>query len=248
MIIGSALFIALWATQTASAWYDPSTGRWLTRDPIGEPGFQTSQAAHVAAGVSASPGRWISRDPIGELGGLNLYAYVGNNPLNNVNPSGLATDEALNARASRRMNEFPAPPPPSDAIDVARGSINSMAWSLFMWNPALWLPSPKCNIFVGQCISACPNRPNPRIKDQTTGKLRYPVAREWADPRVTIPGYGPPHQNPQPGDVVTDSEHIGFMDSNGYIEAPSRWYAGVTLLPFNNPLWNPGFGRTPLSK
>jgi RHS repeat-associated protein len=30
--------------------------------------------------------RWISRDPIGEAGGMNLYGYVGGNPLNRVDP------------------------------------------------------------------------------------------------------------------------------------------------------------------
>ena len=34
-------------------------------------------------------GRFISRDPIGEEGGLNLYVYVGNNPLNYLAPSDL---------------------------------------------------------------------------------------------------------------------------------------------------------------
>ncbi len=33
--------------------------------------------------------RWIQRDPIGELGGLNLYGFVGNNPLGYVDPFGL---------------------------------------------------------------------------------------------------------------------------------------------------------------
>jgi hypothetical protein len=33
-------------------------------------------------------GRWISRDPIEEQGGLNLYAYVGGNPVNYVDPNG----------------------------------------------------------------------------------------------------------------------------------------------------------------
>jgi len=33
--------------------------------------------------------KWPNRDPIGELGGLNLYGYVGNDPLNRVDPLGL---------------------------------------------------------------------------------------------------------------------------------------------------------------
>ncbi|HEU5122558.1 MAG TPA: RHS repeat-associated core domain-containing protein [Verrucomicrobiae bacterium] len=34
-------------------------------------------------------GRWLNRDPIGELGGLNLYNYVYNNPVNFIDPYGL---------------------------------------------------------------------------------------------------------------------------------------------------------------
>jgi len=38
---------------------------------------------------SPNTGRWISRDPIGERGGINLYGFVGNGPVGYVDPLGL---------------------------------------------------------------------------------------------------------------------------------------------------------------
>jgi hypothetical protein len=62
------LFVLLTA-QIASAYYCPSTGRWLSRDPIAEPGFQTSQMASVVPkSPQLAPSRWLNRDPIGEPG------------------------------------------------------------------------------------------------------------------------------------------------------------------------------------
>jgi len=40
----------------------------------------------------SSVGRFISRDPIGEEGGVNLYVYVGNNPVKRIDPEGLYYD------------------------------------------------------------------------------------------------------------------------------------------------------------
>ncbi|WP_223855223.1 RHS repeat-associated core domain-containing protein [Ralstonia solanacearum] len=49
-------------------------------------------------------GRWVSRDPIGEQGGFNLYGYVAGNPLTYVDPFGLAltTVDAAIEQAIRR--------------------------------------------------------------------------------------------------------------------------------------------------
>ena len=45
-------------------------------------------------GYKTAMGRaiWLSRDPIQEKGGLNLYGYVGNNPVNGIDILGLCED------------------------------------------------------------------------------------------------------------------------------------------------------------
>jgi RHS repeat-associated protein len=57
----------------------------------------TGHHHHAASGLTltwfraydAESGRWLSADPIGEEGGLNLYGYVGGNPMNRWDPLGL---------------------------------------------------------------------------------------------------------------------------------------------------------------
>ena len=81
----SVCFLALlgltWLPHLASAHYDPSLQRWINRDPIGEAGFEKLRG-RVAAGSAA---------------GANSYAYILNNPVNEVDPLGL---------------QIVAPPPP----------------------------------------------------------------------------------------------------------------------------------------
>jgi hypothetical protein len=46
---------------------------------------------NVHASYDPTTGRWFSRDPIQEQGGLNLYGFVQNNGISSIDPLGLAT-------------------------------------------------------------------------------------------------------------------------------------------------------------
>lgn len=81
------------AAQIASAYYCPATGRWLSRDPIGEPGFQALQMAAQTSSIRPTPlpssDRWISRDPVPSREEKNIYAFVENKPVSYIDALGL---------------------------------------------------------------------------------------------------------------------------------------------------------------
>src|SRR5207244_676502 len=70
-------------------------------------------------------GKWLNRDPIAEGGGLNLYGYVGNSPINNRDPSGLA------------WMLSPTPPPGTDPAQYGPYviKINDIGNTVYPYNP-----------------------------------------------------------------------------------------------------------------
>jgi RHS repeat-associated protein len=62
---------------------------------------------------NAGTGRWLSKDPIGERGGLNLYSFVDNRCPNSIDPLGLETSSGQNGtwefiiRNASELNERP---------------------------------------------------------------------------------------------------------------------------------------------
>ncbi len=54
--------------------------------------------------------RWLTRDPLGEAGGINLYGFVGNDPISRVDPLGLANEYGLMGMGGGQgMSQFANP-------------------------------------------------------------------------------------------------------------------------------------------
>lgn len=92
------LLLGVFLGQKAQAFYNPSTGRWLSRDPITELGFllqQTGRQLFQGSKSDSPPVGVEDDDPdINQLlvgpGGLNAYGFNGNNAIIFVDYLGLA--------------------------------------------------------------------------------------------------------------------------------------------------------------
>jgi len=82
--------------------YDAFGGRQTTATSLDVFGFGGQWGAYTDAETGLvlmthryydpNAGRFLTRDPMGYAGGINLYAYTGNDPVNRADPSGLYTD------------------------------------------------------------------------------------------------------------------------------------------------------------
>lgn len=87
-----------WGHRTNVNAYDdhgvPASGNWGRYGYTGQAWLpELGLYYYKARFYSPMLGRFMQTDPIGLAGGPNLYAYVGNDPVNFKDPSGLAADE-----------------------------------------------------------------------------------------------------------------------------------------------------------
>ena len=89
---------AIRAQYAYDAWGNRSANQ-ITSNPVEADFGFTGHYQHIASGLTLAPyraydpmiGRWISRDPLDNAEmkqGPNLYAYVGNRPINRIDPKG----------------------------------------------------------------------------------------------------------------------------------------------------------------
>jgi len=80
---------------TYSDYGQPQSGTWLAYQYAGYR-YDSETGLYYTPARSYSPvlGRFLQSDPVGFHGGLNMYAYAGNDPFNLVDPTGLTPDGA----------------------------------------------------------------------------------------------------------------------------------------------------------
>lgn len=176
--------------MAATYQYDPfGVPRAVTGD-VSQPMQFSTKAYDDKTGLSyygyrfyaASLGRWMTRDPIGEEGGVNLYGFVRNNPVNNFDPFGLY------------INQYPPSPP---CFDPA-------TWKPGQWDNGKWnLTSPEGDIYTAHPEDDYHWRhwdrqgPDGKGKDRTPPNCFKPsygpkCKRSELDPSGDAPEWGPP--------------------------------------------------------
>jgi RHS repeat-associated protein len=119
--------------------------------------------------------RWLNKDPIGNLGGVYLYCFIYNDPLNIVDPWGLKYAELYSGYGA--ATGVGATAVASVAVDAATGGVNIAA------TPA--------ELAVGGLIGAAIGRAIGTVVDQITGNDMVKSPTPFGPPPVAVPGGDP---------------------------------------------------------
>lgn len=116
--------------------------RFSTKPFDAETGLSYFGYRYYAPGM----GRWMNRDPLGHEGGLNLYGYVENSPMDFVDPFGLEPWEVMCARKCGLTQDVIALFPEGTTFyPLGEGKFRAHLWTYHPWtlssDKSRWLGS-----------------------------------------------------------------------------------------------------------
>jgi RHS repeat-associated protein len=166
---------------------------------------------HRARYYSPALGRFLNRDPIGHAGGLNLYAYTGNDPVNRTDRMG--TDDET--------------PNPADLFwgvtEVVAGIGGLVADTAFALEPTSWIGGPAKGALVATMYGASAASINAGVN--TLNRWDFPPGAEFINSPgggalPTFPDVMPP-TTVSPGDTLaTGAPSMYAVDDKGNIVNP----------------------------
>jgi RHS repeat-associated protein len=162
------------------------------RPPLGFGGYFQHEPSGLSLTLfrpySSAQGRWLSRDPMGEAAGANLYAYVGNNPVNFFDSLGLCAEPPGGDGAPQTWEQFK-----NDFFDLSK--ITGFAdaywgtWKDLLQNTRYKLPEAKWLGDLDLALNAADLMDDPTLGKLTSVGLsifdKYPAVK-WFNRGVTF--------------------------------------------------------------
>jgi hypothetical protein len=196
-------------------------------------------------------GRWINRDPIQETGDLNLYRFVFNTPVINVDYLGLSP------LPGPKPGPAPTPSPKTPGSDKTNGkaSVPQLTFvageSLSVTGCAMVAPgvaicvSGGFSIEAGECCDSASG--SSKYYGKFSGKVRA-FARAGVSSPVSVRYRKPVIKNlkscPSKSDIEKWSDVWKLIDGGFFVRATGGWVYGSCEYSFRSQSWSCGAGFT----